>query len=294
MKSTLALIKREYLEHRGAFLYAPAVILGLLVIAMALAFVSGRSRIGMASSLPSLQKFFEAAYGAFAGLWWFYLLIALFFYFADAFNADRRNNSMLFWKSMPQSDFKILGSKMAAGMTLFPALILVAAMITGVLAYAATVLAGTILPNVVVPDVFVAVGAFTQVTLAALASFVLGLLWYAPYFAWVGGLSTLVGRWSIPLAFLIPGFVVLLENLLLREGGPQAGYVWAFLSMRSDFGLEWPTFAALTVSNNAFSAMAYLSTLLTSIDWVSMAGGWVFAVALIYLASEYRRRIIAA
>ena len=56
-------------------------------------------------------------------LWFVYLMVALFFYFADAFNADRRNNAMLFWKSMPQSDFKMLMSKMLAGMTILPALI---------------------------------------------------------------------------------------------------------------------------------------------------------------------------
>ena len=32
-----------------------------------------------------------------------------------------------------------------------------------------------------------------------------GVLWYAPFLAWVGGLSTIFGRWSLPLAFVIPG-----------------------------------------------------------------------------------------
>ena len=68
-------------------------------------------------------KFFEIGFLGMAALWFVYLMVALFFYFADAFNADRRNNAMLFWKSMPVSDFSILGSKMLAGLTIFPALI---------------------------------------------------------------------------------------------------------------------------------------------------------------------------
>lgn len=294
MKSTIALIRREYLEHRGAFLYAPMVILGLLTLGTATAIMSGRSRIGMASDLPNLQKFFEVAYGSLASMWWFYLLIALFFYFADAFNADRRNNSMLFWKSMPQSDFKILGSKLLAGITLFPLLILVAAMISGGLAYIATLAAGAILSGVTVPGVAAAIGAFAQVTVAALVFYLLGLLWYAPFFAWVGALSTLVGRWSIPLAFLIPAFFVLMENLLLSDSGPQAGHIWSFLWERAQFGFDWPQVVTLTVDYQAFSATKFITTLLSTIDWVQMAGGWVAAIAMVYVASEYRRRIIAA
>ena len=60
---------------------------------------------------------FDVGYAGIALLWFGYLLIALFFYFADAFSADRRNNAMLFWKSMPQGDFKILLSKLVAGLT---------------------------------------------------------------------------------------------------------------------------------------------------------------------------------
>ena len=46
-------------------------------------------------------------------LWLAYLAVALFFYFGDAFSADRRNNAMLFWKSMPVSDLKILRQQVA-------------------------------------------------------------------------------------------------------------------------------------------------------------------------------------
>ena len=49
MKSMVALIKREYLEHRGAFLYAPAGILVVLCCIM----LSGVT-VGRFSSLQKL------------------------------------------------------------------------------------------------------------------------------------------------------------------------------------------------------------------------------------------------
>ena len=132
MKALTALIHREFLEHRGAFLYAPLVILGVftLVMVSAIGFDKVGPR-GFPMTVTSI-KLFETAYLFTSALWFAYLLITLFFYFADAFSADRRNNAMLFWKSMPVSDFKVLGSKMLAGGTFFPALI-VGAIVAGML-----------------------------------------------------------------------------------------------------------------------------------------------------------------
>ena len=140
MKSMIALIQREYLEHRGAFLYAPVVILGLLTLVLVGALGMERLRVPAAVATNS-ARLFELGFLAMAALWFVYLMASLFFYFADAFNADRRNNSMLFWKSMPASDFKILSSKMLAGFTIFPALIFVAMLVGGIIAYAMTLAA---------------------------------------------------------------------------------------------------------------------------------------------------------
>ena len=89
------------------------------------AVVFGLGRTGRLVTSAALILFlaFEVGFLGMGALWFVYLMAALFFYYADAFNADRRNNAMFFWKSMPLSDFKILSSKMLAGLTIFPALI---------------------------------------------------------------------------------------------------------------------------------------------------------------------------
>lgn len=288
MKAITALIQREYLEHRGAFLYAPLVILGLfaLVMVSAIGFDKVGPR-GFAMGLSSL-KLFEIAYLFTSALWFLYLLVTLFFYYADAFSADRRNNSMLFWKSMPVSDFKVLGAKMLAGGTIFPALIFAATIIGMAIATGIATIMVFKLPTAVLPNFAGLLGSAGQVLLFDLVFVILGLLWYAPFFAWVGMLSTVAGRWSIPLAFLIPGVISLLENIVVDV------HFLEFIKERLQFVDHDGTFEAQFMTPEPFNAVGQIANLLAGIDWTQMIGGLVVATLFVWLASEYRRRFIAA
>lgn len=293
MKSMVALIKREYLEHRGAFFYAPLVLLAIFTLAIAAALTLNKVRLPYEVGMPSALKFYELGLAFSAALWFVYLMVALFFYYADAFSADRRNNAMFFWKSMPVTDFKVLSSKMLAGMTIFPAMIFLAVLATGVVLYFHTMLALVVMPRLAVPGV-----AEVLVTSVQLGSFILvylalAMLWYAPYFAWVGALSTVFRRWSIPLAFLIPGLIGLLENLFFSGGGPRAGYFLSFVRQRADFSLDQEDMQAAFLTDAPADIGLLLNSLLGGIDWPQMAAGLIFAALAVYAASEYRRRVIS-
>lgn len=306
MKTVTALIHREFLEHRGAFLYAPAILLILLTLIMASGLGFNRWRPQLAIDSPATLKFFEMGFLGLAGLWFVYLLFALFFYFADAFNADRRNNSMLFWKSLPVSDFTVLGSKMLAGLTIFPALIFAVILLSGVIIYGFSAAASVFaIQGLVVPGVTAFVASAGQIAILAFVYIGLGLLWYAPFFAWVGLLSTVVGRWSIPLAFLIPGLAVLAENLIFRgigqiigdffmgTVGPRGGYVLSYLRERASFGnADHALFQEWFTRPDAIEAGPLIASLISGIDWGQMVIGIAAAAVLVFLASEYRRRFI--
>ncbi|OEO32966.1 hypothetical protein VW23_009135 [Devosia insulae DS-56] len=293
MKSLVALIKREYLEHRGAFVYAPGVILGIMTLVLVFGIASNRFQMHQEIGVPSALKFFEFGFLAVAALWSMYLLAALFFYYADAFSADRRNNAMLFWKSMPVTDFKVLASKSLAGMTIFPALIFGAYLITGVLIYVVTMITAMILPRLGVPGIFEFLASGFQIAGFALVSLVVALLWYAPFFAWVGALSTVFRRWSIPLAFLIPGLIGLAENLIFNDTGPRAGYFLSYLNERLKFGSDDMQIEKAIFTDAAFNASVMIPRFLATVDWAQLVGGLIVAALLVYAASEYRRRIVA-
>jgi ABC-2 type transport system permease protein len=306
MRSMLAMIRREYLEHRGAFLYAPSVIVVLFAIAIAAALAFNKVRMPFNIDEASALRFFEFAFLGIGGLWLAYTMVALFFYYADAFAADRRNNSMLFWKSMPLSDFQVLMSKMLAGMTLLPGLIFCALIVTGLVLYGLTGLAVTVLPRLVVPGIAEIVMSSVELGAFALVYLALSLLWYAPFFAWVGALSTAVGRWSIPLAFLIPGLAVLTENLFVRglsdvffnlafgTNGPRGGYILEFLQRRATFGFNESYFETAFSRGQAVDGWALTAQLVEQIDWTQMGIGLIAAVLLVFIASEYRRRFVTA
>lgn len=294
MNAMNALLKREFLEHRGAFLYAPLVILTLVTLFTIYGASTGQ--IGPDDEIPRLPGtvIYQVAVAAVFAAWSAYLLIALFFYFADSFSADRRNNALLFWKSMPQSDFKILGSKALAGGTVFPVMIAAYAALTAAIAYVVVIILALRMPIATAPNIAEAMGTWVQMSIAGVVMLVLTVLWYAPFLAWVAGLSTLFKGWSIPLAFLIPGVIGLLENVgnygRAQEFKPVSNYLaWRidspFMGKEED-GLE------LLLSDNA--AWQLIGEMLVNINWPQMALGLAFTVAVVYGASEIRRRRIEA
>ena len=292
MRSWWALMVREYLEHRAPFLYVPLGLVALMVLSAGASLGLHRVQVLMGNLTPTAVKVFEVGYFALLALWFAYLVVTLFFYFGDAFSADRRNNAMFFWKSMPVSDLKIVVSKFFAGILLFPALILIVAAVTGLVFYAIVNVAPVVFAGLFLPDPIVTLQSFGQITLYALVHLFFAALWYAPFLAWVGGLSTIFGRWSLPLAFVIPGFLSVIENMVFFGNGPRGGYIWSYLASRWQFGLSEIGYAAIVTEPTPFGALSFIQLLLHQIDWVAMGGGLVFAAIVLYLASEYRRRRI--
>lgn len=294
MRAMTALIKREFIEHRIAFLYAPAVLLAIFSIAVLFAIVSGRAEVDLpATDIPLGAEIYRIGVGGAFVLWSAYMLIGLFFYYADSFSADRRNNALLFWKSMPQSDLKILTSKALSGITVFWGLVVCFALLTAIFIYVVLLIVSVKYPVIVPPGLGVAAGSFVQMGFVGAIYLALVLLWYAPLFAWVAGLSTLFRRWSIPLAILIPGTVIVLEYLnSLRVGGGQP--IGEYLSWRFQSFLDEADAAMVLLGQGDGAPQMLLSLIVARIDWIEMGLGLIIGTAIVYLASEVRRRRISA
>jgi ABC-2 type transport system permease protein len=249
----------------------------------------------MADKVPFLPalKIFEIGYLLLLALWMAYLAVSLFFFFGDAFHADRRNNAMLFWKSMPVTDLKILVSKTLAGLVMFPLMVFFIGMVAGLIWFLMLNITMYIVPGLFVLSPAEALVSFVQVSLFGIAYYALSLLWYAPFFAWVGGLSTVFGRWSLPLSFVIPGLLIAVENIVQFGADPRFGYIWNYIASRFDFGVSEPDVTLMIYDNGTFDPGLHLGRLVARIDWVQMGIGLAFAAIVIWLASEYRRRRIA-
>ncbi|MEO5805535.1 hypothetical protein [Devosia sp.] len=292
MKAFIAMIHRELLEHRGAFLVAPLGLVAILAGATILAFTVGRVDARMSGQLMTMVPLRIAEVGllGLAFAWLLYLMGTLFFYCADGFSADRRNNAMLFWKSMPMSDFRVLLSKLAATLTIFPGMIFAVSLLSGLLLVVVITVTTQIASGTGLALIGGLLGSFVQVALASIVVLVLGLLWCMPFMAAVGSLASVVGRWAIPLSLLLPTLLSVLEWVTFGGLSPVHTHTWKYLSYRFDFPLVEGYLQGWFNADLPFSAPSFATDLLGRIDWPQMAVGWGFSLLAIYLASEYRRR----
>lgn len=293
MKAFAALVHRELIEHKGAFLYGPLVLVAVLFGATILAFTVGRvdARFSGAILTVAPLRVYEVGFLGFGLAWCAYLLVTLFFYAADGFAADKRNNSMLFWKSMPISDFRMLLAKLTAALTILPGTVYAVALLSGALlfgvAFTTTLVIGTggfgTLANIF--------GIYGNVAPAILATMAYGLLWYLPHIAVVGALATAIGRWAIPVSLVIPATAAILEWVTLGGRHPFTTHTWNYLSYRSSFPFDHGYIDTWFRSADPFSGFAFIQDMIDRADWLQVGIGIVVAVVAMLIASEYRRRV---
>jgi ABC-2 type transport system permease protein len=111
-------VRRELWENRSIYL-APLIVAGVIALA---SFGAVRHNLQPAN----LASHDEIVAGALMGTT---LLVAIF-YCLDALYGERRDRSVLFWKSMPVSDWTAVLSKMAVPMIVLPVITFVLAIIT--------------------------------------------------------------------------------------------------------------------------------------------------------------------
>ena len=292
MRAFVAMVHREFIEHRGAFLYGPLALVGVMFGATILAFTVGRVDARFSGQLFTVAplRVYEVGFLGFGIAWSLYLIATLFFYCADGFAADKRNNAMLFWKSMPMSDFKVLLSKLTAAITVLPGVIYGVALLSGILLFGVAFMTTWINGTGNVAFLGTIAGIYGQVALAILTVLVCGLLWYLPFMALVGAMATAIGRWAIPVSVLLPAIVSTLEWVTLGGIHPFSTHTWRFLEYRGALP-DSPYAHAWLTSAGPFSGVTFSSDLIAGMDWTQIGIGLVFAIVVIYLASEYRRRV---
>jgi len=133
-----ALLKRELWEHRSIFV-TPAAIAVVLSLLSVLAYVSAAAfgahvdlAVLTASNVGDLQKrvvlmgFLSMPMTVFAiGAW-----ILIVFYSLDALYTERKNKSILFWRSLPLTETETVLSKLITAMFVIPLVSLAIAAIT--------------------------------------------------------------------------------------------------------------------------------------------------------------------
>ncbi len=134
----LALMKREIWEHRSIVItpaaIAAVIALGILTGQMSISAYSGEvdlALIGATNADPAHRRIaLMAAFGAILGIFAVGAGIVMIFYSLDALYSERKDKSILFWRSLPITDAETVISKLLIAMIVVPAAALAGAFIT--------------------------------------------------------------------------------------------------------------------------------------------------------------------
>ena len=295
----LALLKREVWEHRSIYVtpvaVASIVTLGTLAMLM---FAGGFAKeldvaIFGATNIAGDAERRVALTGFFVGTSWLFLFAAMIltvFYALDSLYAERKDKSILFWRSMPVTDAEAVIAKLVTAIIVIP-LFTVAAVIV------------THLVNLVVTSIWVSAkggdaghliwGSVPLIDnwLAALIVALASAIWLSPFVGWFLFVSAFTKRSPLLMAFMPLVLIPLLEAIFLRSS-VFADAVFGRGGMIPLFrGMDMETFFdedRLHLSDEAVSLLAHIDLA----KFVSSGPMWIGLVVcgLLVTAAIYVRR----
>ncbi len=199
-------LRRELWEHPSIYI-APLAVAGLVL----LAFLFNMRRIAETMrALPSLDPAKQliavvTPYSLAASVILFTSFIVAMFYCLDALYGERRDRSILFWKSMPVSDRTTVLAKATVPLAILPLVGFAIALATQLILL---MLSSVVLMVNGVEPATVWSRLPLQMPLAMLYGLLVHTLWYAPIYGWV----LLVSAWAKKAPFLwavLPVFAVM-------------------------------------------------------------------------------------
>ena len=235
--------------------------------------------MGRALSTPNISQrrsILEEPYSFAAAVIMAAAFIVGIFYSLDALHGERRDRSILFWKSLPVSDFTTVLAKASIPIVVLPllAFVITAATQWIMLVFSTAVLLGS---GGSVADLWTGVWAFQLHLLYHLVT--VHMFWYAPLYAWM----LLVSAWARRAAFLwaaLPPLGIFVVEKLAFNTSHFVALLYYRLTGPERYGFAGP--GAL-----AAHSMMHLSLA----KFLATPGLWTgLIVAVIFLAAAVRLR----
>jgi len=214
MNAFVYLIRRELWEHTALWL-VPAILAGSLVL---LAIVGSIVTLDQAASINIVSEIHDQAAGlavatmAVAGVFGLVMSLVITFYLLDCLLADRKDRSILFWKSLPVSDLKTVLSKLATAAAVAPLITYVASMLTTLLLLLVFSVDLMVLGESPWELLWAPNPVFSSAVLV-LYAFVVEVLWYLPLVGYLLMISAFAKRAVLAWAVVPPLLIALLEQL---------------------------------------------------------------------------------
>jgi ABC-2 type transport system permease protein len=205
-------VQREIWENRSIYL-APLAVAGIYLFGFLISTFHLARRMHAAMALdPEKQRHaVHMPYHMAAALVFATFFLVAVFYCLDALYGERRDRSILFWKSLPVSDVTTVLSKMAVPLVILPGVAFAIIVVTHliILMLSTIVLMGN------GPSLALLWGnlPLLKIWVALLYTLTAGALWLAPIYAWLLLVSAWARRMTILWAVLPPVAVGIVERV---------------------------------------------------------------------------------
>jgi ABC-2 type transport system permease protein len=244
MKRLLALIRREYWENKGALRTTPLVIGGIYIVFLLMSIFTTahfdnemytfREAVRLLAEQPAE---FRATHGneVILGSSLFFSLVlsfVVFFYLLGSLYDDRKDRSILFWKSLPASDTLTIASKLLTAMVLAPLIFWVAFILTQIIMGAiASIMVISVGENPWI--LFLSVVNPFEAWFILLVSYLAASIWFLPIYGWLLLVSAFAPRIPLLFAVLPPVVFAILQGWI--------GFLRTFTLNNNLFGIigEW-------------------------------------------------------
>ncbi len=279
-------VRREVWEHRAIFI-APGIASGLILFGFVLRMFKLPQLLHAMDKMPPLQQSFliGAPFAISAGAIAFTGLVVAVFYCLGALNNERRDRSILFWKSLPVSDLTTVLSKAFIPFVVLPVVVFVIAL--------ATQLVMLLLGSAVFAANGMGFGTLSthwpmlRMTVVFLYFVAVNVLWHAPIYGWL----LMVSSWARRMAFL---WAVLpwLGMMILEKIALDTSYVGSFVGYRIN-GAIAEGFNVPHIDKHHMPTTLDPIAILQPAHFFSTPGLWLglLAAALMIAAAVYFRRM---
>jgi ABC-2 type transport system permease protein len=272
-------VRRELWEYRSIYI-APLAVAALFLFGFLISTIGlpNKMRAALALGPEQQHKVIEQPYLFAAGLIMATTFIIGIFYCLDALHSERRDRSILFWKSLPVSDLTTVLSKASIPLVVIPLLtfaITVAAQLIMLLLSTAVLLGSGLSTAMLWTHSF-------QMLLMLLYHLVaIHALWYAPIWGWLLLVSSWARRAPFLWAFLPPLAIGVVEKIAFNTS-----HFAALLAYRMMGAPEED--ASFTAGGMSMDSLAHVNPgqfLISPGLWM----GLIFAAAFLAAAVRLRR-----
>ena len=207
-------VRREIWENRSIYL-APAIAAAVVLAGMVLAVVTPHHMTVNGSSRMPADALVMIPYGIAIGAIVVTGCLVGLFYCLGALNGERRDRSILFWKSLPVSNLTTVASKAFTAMAILPVAVLATVVVTHLIilvlqAARMVALGESLAPLGQLPLLHVWLGMVWGLFCTA--------LWWAPIYGWLLMVSAYAKRMTFLWAVLPPIGVIVFEKIAFDTG----------------------------------------------------------------------------